>query len=138
MRRARVSSSIRYRATIWLALCVFALKALVPQGFMPGDDPSTTLIQLCSAAGPVWVQGPSASAHDHHHESQQDAQHAEQSAVCPAGAAVAAAPLQPSPLRLVPIGTLTLIAAPRAPPVLVDTSPLSAPLGARAPPVLLG
>ena len=134
----RASVSIRYRAAIWLALCVFALKALVPQGFMLGADPSTTLIQLCSAAGPIWVAGPSVANHDHHHQPQQDVQHAEQSAVCPAGAAVAAVPLLPSPLGLAPIGTVTLQAAARAPPPLVDTSSPSSPLGARAPPVLLG
>src|SRR3546814_10720127 len=84
------ASSIRYRAAIWLALCVFALKALVPQGFMPGADPGATLIQLCSAAGPIWVEGPHKASH---HE---DAQPAEQSEVCPVGAALAALPLRRS------------------------------------------
>ena len=88
----RAFTSIRYRAAIWLALCVFALKALVPQGFMPGTDPGTTLIQLCSVAGPIWVEGPHKA--DHH----QDVQHAEQSAVCPAGAALAALPLLSAPV----------------------------------------
>lgn len=134
----RTSASTRYRVAIWLALCVFALKALVPQGFMLGADPGTTLIQLCSANGPVWIKAPSATDHDHHDPSQQDAQHAEQSAVCPAGAAVAAAPLVPSPWTVVPIGALTLQVAARAPPSFLDTTPLSAPLGARAPPALLG
>ncbi|OZI47140.1 DUF2946 family protein [Bordetella genomosp. 4] len=133
----RAFTSIRYRAAIWLALCVFALKALVPQGFMPGTDPSATLIQLCSAAGPIWIEGPSKAGHDHH-PSRQDAQHAEQSAVCPAGVALAALPLLPTLPGLVPTGTMTLQVAARAPPPLADTSPQGAPLGARAPPVSLG
>ena len=129
---ARTSSSIRARAAIWLALCVFALKALVPQGFMPGADPGATLIQLCSAAGPVWVEGPHKA--DHH----QDAQHAEQSAVCPAGAALAALPLLSAPVAVAPVVAPTLRIAARAPPAPAVRTPPGAPLGARAPPLLLG
>jgi len=129
---ARVAPSIRYRAAIWLALCVFALKALVPQGFMPGADPGTTLIQLCSAAGPIWVEGPHKAGHH------QDAQHAEQSAVCPVGAALAALPLLSMPAAVVPVATVTLRIAARAPPALAVHAAPGAPLGARAPPSLLG
>ncbi|MBO1112793.1 DUF2946 family protein [Bordetella petrii] len=129
---ARAPSPIRSRAAIWLALCVFALKALVPQGFMPGTDPGATLIQLCSAAGPIWVEGPHKA--DHH----QDAQHAEQSAVCPVGAALAALPLLSSPAAVVPVATITLHIAARDPPAPAVHTPPGAPLGARAPPILLG
>lgn len=129
---ARAATSIRYRAAIWLALCVFALKALVPQGFMPGTDPGATLIQLCSAAGPVWVEGPHRA--DHH----QDAQHAEQSALCPVGAALAALPLLSAPPALAPVGTTPLRVAARAPPAPVVSLSPGVPLGARAPPILLG
>ncbi|CAM4134304.1 DUF2946 family protein [Bordetella tumulicola] len=132
----RALTSIRYRAAIWLALCVFALKALVPQGFMPGSDPSTTLIQLCSAAGPIWIADPSVSGHDHH-PPHQDAQHAEQSAVCAVGAALAALPLLSSPQGLIPTSTVTRRAVARAPPPFATASALSAPLGARAPPLYL-
>ncbi|MBO9353570.1 DUF2946 domain-containing protein [Bordetella petrii] len=128
----RAASRVRHHAAIWLALCVFALKALVPQGFMPGTDPHATLIQLCSAAGPVWVQGPHKA--DHH----QDAQHAEQSAVCPVGAALAALPLLSAPAAVVPVRTMALRLAARAPPAPATYSSPGAPLGARAPPSLLG
>jgi len=129
---AHAPSPIRSRAAIWLALWVFALKALVPQGFMPGTDPGATLIQLCSAAGPIWVEGPHKADH------RQDAQHAEQSAVCPVGAALAAAPLLSSPAAVVPVATITLHIAARAPPAPAVHTPPGAPLGARAPPILLG
>src|SRR3546814_5789823 len=122
------ASSIRYRAAIWLALCVFALKALVPQGFMPGADPGATLIQLCSAAGPIWVEGTHKASH---HE---DAQHAEQSAVCPVGAALAALHLLSEPaVAVVPVATITLRFAARAPPPRIAYASPGAPLGARAP-----
>jgi len=129
---ARATAPIRYRFAIWLALCVFALKALVPQGFMPGTDPGATLIQLCSAAGPVWVEGPHKAGHH------QDAQHAEQSAVCPVGAALAALPLLAAPAAVAPVATLTLRIAARAPPAPAVHAPPGAPLGARAPPSLSG
>ncbi|MBV7486806.1 DUF2946 family protein [Bordetella sp. BOR01] len=129
---AAASTLIRHRAAIWLALCVFALKALVPQGFMPGSDPGTTLIQLCSAAGPVWVEGPHKAGH------QQDAQHAEQSAVCSVGVALAALPLSSMPAAVVPLATVTLRIAARAPPAPATQASPGAPLGARAPPFLLG
>src|SRR5690606_13468915 len=129
---ARALSPIRCRAAIWVALCVFALKALVPQGFMPSTDPGATLIQLCSAAGPIWVEGPHKAGHH------QDAQHAEQSAVGPVGAALAARPLLAAPAAVVPVATITLRIAARAPPAPAVRTPPGAPLGARAPPLLLG
>lgn len=130
---ARALVTNRHRAVIWLALCLFALKALVPQGFMPSSQPGATLIQLCSAAGPVWVEGPHKA--DHH----QDAQHAEQSAVCPVGAALAALPLAATPAALAPPPSMVALRiAARAPPPAAALAPPGAPLGARAPPLILG
>lgn len=136
----RAASWIRCRAALWLALCVFVLKALVPQGFMPGIDPSTAWIQVCSASGPIWVQGPTTVAHDQHsplHDASHDAQHAEQSAVCPAGAAFAALPLLPPLMQATRTDRQPLVVTARAPPAGIDATPLSAPVGARAPPLCL-
>lgn len=133
----RAAFLIRSRAILWLALCVFGLKALVPQGFMLSGEPATTLIQLCSAAGPLWVQGPAKAEHADP-SSHQDTQHAEQSAVCPAGAVLAAAPLVPSHPPPKFASPSILSAAARAPPPFADATPLAAPLGARAPPFSFG
>ncbi len=122
----------RYRAAVfWLALVLFALKALVPQGFMPGSPHGGTLIQLCSAAGPIWVQGPSKADHA------PDERHAAQAAACSIGAAVAAAALLGAAPGPVPVAERIFPVAARAPPVRRAYPILSAPLGARAPPLSL-
>src|SRR3546814_20993227 len=90
--------------------------------------PGATLIQLCSAPGPIWVEGPHKASH---HE---DAQHAEQWAVCPVGAALAALPLLSEPaVAVVPVATITQRFAARAPPPRIAYASPGAPLGARAP-----
>ncbi|WP_170940327.1 MULTISPECIES: DUF2946 family protein [Bordetella] len=133
MLRLTAPTRLRHRAAIWLALCVFVLKALVPQGFMPGTDPGATLIQLCSAAGPIWVEGPHKADH------RPDAQHAEQSAMCPVGVALAALPLMSAPAGVAPVFDATpMRIAARAPPAHACGVPPCAPLGARAPPLRLG
>ncbi|OZI28824.1 DUF2946 domain-containing protein [Bordetella genomosp. 1] len=132
MRPVRAQRSLRHAATLWLALVLFALKALVPPGYMPGTHADANLIELCSAAGRIFVQGP-APAHD-----QADERHAAQAAACPVGAAVAAVPLPPSLPVLVPVGTAySFPFRARAPPVVALTAFAGAPLGARAPPVPL-
>ena len=78
----------RDAARLWLVLALFALKALVPPGFMPATQQSGTLIQLCSAAGPVWVAGPA------RHSDAPDERHAAQAAACPMGAMLAAVALR--------------------------------------------
>ncbi|OZI71636.1 DUF2946 family protein [Bordetella genomosp. 12] len=121
----------RYRAAFWLALVLFALKAMVPQGFMPGSARGGTLIQLCSAAGPVWVQGPAKADHA------PDERHAAQAAACAVGAAVAAAALLGAPPSPVPVAEKIFPVAARAPPTRRAYPVLNAPLGARAPPLSL-
>src|SRR5690606_31896479 len=124
---------IRYRVAIWLALCLFVLKAMVPQGFLPGSDAGSTMIQLCSVAGPIWVEGPSNSDH------QPDRQHVEPSALCVMGASLAAMPLLTAPTLITPkASSAPLRVAARAPPAHPIHTAASAPLGARAPPHLLG
>ncbi|AKQ54115.1 DUF2946 family protein [Bordetella hinzii] len=118
-------------AVFWLALLLFALKALVPQGFMPGSPHGGTLIQLCSASGPIWVQGPSKADHA------PDERHAAQAAACSVGAAVAAAALLGAPPAPVPVAEQVFPIAARAPPTPRVHPVLSAPLGARAPPLSL-
>lgn len=129
--RTPPSFSIRGNAGLWLVLLLFALKAIVPQGFMPATQQGGTLIQLCSAAGPIWVQGPSRQ------DDAPDERHAAQAATCPVGMALAAVALPPSPVLLV--ATAAIMAHPlaaRAPPAPAHPSRIGAPLGARAPPFL--
>jgi hypothetical protein len=119
----------RGNAGLWLVLMLFVLKAMVPQGFMPATHQTGTLIQLCSAAGPIWVAGPSK------HDNAPDERHAAQAATCPMGMALAAVALPPSPFVLP--AKLAIMAHPlaaRAPPGPVLASVSGAPLGARAPP----
>ncbi len=118
----------RNAATLWLVLALFALKALVPQGFMPAAQQGT-LIQLCSAAGTIWVAGPAK------HGDAPDERHAAQAATCPMGAMLAAVALPPSPAPLLAAsGIMTHPLAARAPPLVAEGSPPGPPLGARAPP----
>lgn len=119
----------RNTATLWLVLALFALKALVPQGFMPAPQQGT-LIQLCSAAGTLWVAGPAK------HSDAPDERHAAQAATCPMGAMLAAVALPPSPAaRLAASSIMAHPLAARAPPLLAEGAPPGPPLGARAPPV---
>ncbi|MFY0479798.1 DUF2946 family protein [Achromobacter marplatensis] len=121
----------RGNAGLWLVLMLFVLKAMVPQGFMPATHQSGTLIQLCSAAGPIWVAGPSRQ------DNAPDERHAAQAATCPVGMALAAVALPPSPIVL--SAALAIMAHPlaaRAPPGPVHASAIGAPVGARAPPRL--
>lgn len=115
-------------AFFWLALLLFALKALVPQGYMPGSSHSGTLIQLCSANGPIWVQGPGKEDHA------PDDRHAAQAAACPVGAAVAAIPLLGAAPLPVAVAAAVFPISARAPPAVAALPIFSAPLGARAPP----
>ncbi|CAJ48163.1 DUF2946 family protein [Bordetella avium] len=118
-------------AVFWLALLLFAFKAMVPQGFMPGSSQGGTLIQLCSAAGPVWVQGPAKA------DQGPDERHAAQAAACSSGAAVSAAALLPAPLYPIPVSEQAFPVSARAPPAAPVFPIFSVPLGARAPPLPL-
>lgn len=129
--RPNLSFLNRGNAGLWLVLVLFVLKAMVPQGFMPATHQGGTLIQLCSAAGPIWVAGPSKQ------DNAPDERHAAQAATCPVGMALAAVALPPSPVLL--SAALAVMAHPlaaRAPPGPVHTSVRGSPLGARAPPPL--
>lgn len=131
--RTPLSFLNRGNAGLWLVLVLFVFKAMVPQGFMPATHQSGTLIQLCSAAGPIWVQGPSKA------DQAPDERHAAQAATCPVGMALAAVALPTSPVLTV--ATAAVMAHPlaaRAPPAPVHASLIGAPLGARAPPFLSG
>jgi len=119
----------RNTATLWLVLELFALKAMVPQGFMPAAQQGT-LIQLCSAAGTIWVAGPAK------HSDAPDERHAAQAAACPMGAMLAAVALPPSPAPL--LASTAVMAHPlaaRAPPAVAEGFLPGPPLGARAPPL---
>ena len=121
----------RNAACLWLVLVLFALKALVPPGFMPATQQAGTLIQLCSAAGTIWVAGPSK------HSDAPDERHAAQAATCPMGAMLATVALPSAPAPLLAAGTvMTHPLAARAPPAIHEGSPPGPPLGARAPPLL--
>ncbi|WMD22033.1 DUF2946 family protein [Achromobacter seleniivolatilans] len=129
--RSSLSSLNRHTTGLWLVLMLFVLKAMVPQGFMPATQQSGALIQLCSAAGPIWVAGPA------RHDDAPDERHAAQAASCPVGMALAAVALPPSPvLLLAPVAVMAHPLAARAPPSPVQTYVPGAPLGARAPPLL--
>ncbi len=118
----------RNAATLWLVLALFALKALVPQGFMPAAQQGT-LIQLCSAAGTIWVAGPA------RHSDAPDERHAAQAAACPMGAMLAALALPPSPApALASSAVMAHPLAARAPPPVAEGFLRGPPLGARAPP----
>lgn len=111
----------RGNAGLWLVLMLFVLKAMVPQGFMPATHQTGTLIQLCSAAGPIY--------------NAPDERHAAQAATCPMGMALAAVALPPSPVVLpAKLAVMAHPLAARAPPGPVLASVTGAPLGARAPP----
>jgi len=65
---ARSAADIRRRR--WLAsaaLCLFALRALVPIGFMVSLEASHAAVVLCPDSGPL---PPSLAAHAHHHHAQ--------------------------------------------------------------------
>ncbi|SSW72673.1 DUF2946 family protein [Achromobacter veterisilvae] len=129
--RRPLSSLARNAASLWLVMALFALKAIVPQGFMPATQQGGALIQLCSAAGPIWVAGPSKPG------DAPDERHAAQAASCPTGIALAAVALPPSPVLLTAAAAaMTHPLAARAPPVLARSSAFGGPLGARAPPSL--
>ncbi|MGE8686015.1 MAG: DUF2946 family protein [Achromobacter sp.] len=121
----------RNAAVLWLVMALFVLKAMVPQGFMPATQQGGTLIQLCSAAGPIWVAGPEKSS------DAPDERHAAQAASCPTGMALAAVALPPSPVLLAAASAVMAhpLAA-RAPPAAASSSAFGGPLGARAPPFL--
>ncbi|MCY1499839.1 hypothetical protein D9M68_338680 [compost metagenome] len=121
----------RNTASLWLVTVLFMLKALVPQGFMPATQQGGTLIQLCSAAGPIWVAGPGKPA------DAPDERHAAQAASCPTGMALAAVALPPSPVLVAAAASIMAHPlAPRAPPAQAQSSAFGGPLGARAPPFL--
>lgn len=139
----------RSHTGLWLVLVLFVLKAMVPQGFMPATQQAGTLIQLCTAAGPVWVPGPSrvnaASAYapgavpgstpDSAPDSSLDHRHAAQAASCPVGMALAAAAVPPTPmLRVAAAAIMAYPLAARAPPTPLASLLTGAPVGARAPP----
>lgn len=131
MRRPRTSLTFARNAVgLWLVMALFVLKAMVPQGFMPATQ-GGTLIQLCSAAGTVWVAGPAKS------DDAPDERHAAQASSCPTGMALAAVALPPTPPLLIAASAVMIhpLAA-RAPPALATTSDFGGPLGARAPPSL--
>ncbi|OZI38835.1 DUF2946 domain-containing protein [Bordetella genomosp. 5] len=129
MTSTRPHRSARYVATLWLALVLFALKALVPPGYMPGTHVGANLIELCSATGRIFVQAPE-STHQ-----QADERHAAQAAACPVGAAVAAVPMPPSLPALTPVSSAhSFPFSARAPPARTHYTFTGAPLGARAPP----
>ncbi|MFJ1301741.1 DUF2946 family protein [Pseudomonadota bacterium AL_CKDN230030165-1A_HGKHYDSX7] len=134
MTSTRPHRSARYVATLWLALVLFALKALVPPGYMPGTHAGANLIELCSATGRIFVQAPApASTHQ-----QADERHAAQAAACPVGAAVAAVPMPPSLPALTPASSAySFPFSARAPPAPARLLFAGAPLGARAPPASL-
>lgn len=91
--------SLRHPRTLlayWLAI-VFALRALLPQGFMPGAAPFT--LKLCPAGLPAAALITAADPHAAHHAQVQHGAHAEQvnhqshhqrADQCPFGAASAA------------------------------------------------
>jgi hypothetical protein len=123
-------SLARNAACLWLVLALFALKALVPPGFMPATGQRGTLIQLCSAAGTIWVAGPSK------HSDAPDERHAAQAATCPMGAMLAAVALPSAAVPLLAVGAvMTHPRAARAPPAPHEGFPPGPPLGARAPPL---
>ncbi|KAG0768296.1 hypothetical protein G6F22_017520 [Rhizopus arrhizus] len=96
---------------------------------MPATHQTGTLIQLCSAAGPIWVAGPSKQ------DNAPDERHAAQAATCPMGMALAAVALPSSPVVLpAKLAVMAHPLAARAPPGPVLASVTGAPLGARAPP----
>ncbi|KGD86884.1 hypothetical protein JL37_28675 [Achromobacter sp. RTa] len=129
--RRPLNSLARNTAALWLVMALFALKAMVPQGFMPATQQGGTLIQLCSAAGPIWVAGPGKSS------DAPDERHAAQAASCPMGIALAAVALPPSPLlQAAAAAVMAHPLAARAPPAAALSSAFGGPLGARAPPFL--
>ncbi|WP_241071445.1 DUF2946 domain-containing protein, partial [Achromobacter xylosoxidans] len=116
--RPRFMPLARNAACLWLVLALFALKALVPPGFMPATPGGGTLIQLCSAAGPVWVAGPAKRG------DAPDERHAAQAATCPMGAMLAAVALPSAPATLIAASALmTHPLAARAPPAVAEGSP---------------
>lgn len=136
--RTRYAFSTRsHHAGLWLVLMLFVLKAMVPQGFMPATQQAGTLIQLCTAAGPIWVPGPSKphAASDTTPDSALDQRHAAQAATCPVGMALAAVALPSMPvLRVAASAVMAYPWTARAPPAPHAAIHTGAPLGARGPP----
>lgn len=129
--RSPFLSSTRHAVSLWLVLALFVLKALVPQGFMPATQHGGTLIQLCSAAGPIWVAGPAKPA------DAPDERHAAQAASCPMGMALAVIAIPPVPaLQIAAAAVMAHPLAARAPPVQARAVHSGGAAGARAPPQL--
>lgn len=109
----------------WVAIA-FALRALLPQGFMPGSEPFT--LKLCPTGLPAQalvIPGDAHAEHHHHHQGQQQGHdehqsHHQRADQCPFGAASAtAALLQSLPAPIVWFGgtdySLPLVASDPAP-----------------------
>ncbi|MET0986581.1 MAG: hypothetical protein ABW034_14360 [Steroidobacteraceae bacterium] len=81
----------------WVAIA-FALRALLPQGFMPGSEPFT--LKLCPTGLPAQalvIPGDAHAEHHHHHEPQpapdEHQSHHQRADQCPFGAASASVAL---------------------------------------------
>lgn len=93
--------SVRYPRKLiayWVAIA-FALRALLPQGFMPGSEPFS--LKLCPTGLPVQalvMAGDAHAEHHHHHQDQQPghdehSSHHQRADQCPFGSASASVAL---------------------------------------------
>mgnify|MGYP001814805769 FL=1 len=65
-----------------VALAMLALRALTPEGYMPGSRDSGLLFELCPAGMPVEIMRALGGGHHHHHGDQESGAGTEQ---CPIG-----------------------------------------------------
>ena len=65
-----------------VALAMLSLRALTPEGYMPGSRDSGLLFELCPAGMPVEIMRALGGGHHHHHADQESGAGTEQ---CPIG-----------------------------------------------------
>jgi len=124
------------RALACLALCLMALRALIPAGYMPDAralEQGRLELAFCS------VNGPATISLDVHGDSSPDPHSAPSAADCPFGAASSPANgLIPPPLAALPVAVRVADASLPAGGVAVAASlTRGPPLGSRAPPFFL-
>lgn len=137
MLRNLASARGAYRALAILAIAVFAMRALVPAGYMlaPGQDGNTISVQICSGHGPLYalldletgeITTPTDQPQDAgpSHDSDPDAQ-----APCAFAGGGAFAVLGPAilPPEILPVSTASVLAPDsRGPPAGAALSPITA------------
>jgi len=87
-----MNHSARYhRALLVAALAMLSLRALTPDGYMPGSQGSGLLYELCPSAMPAEIMQALAGGGHHHHHGDDEAESVSGTEQCPIGHMLASA-----------------------------------------------